>query len=259
MKKKTGSLFGFLFAALVLLVVFFMIRRTFQRPPEVVLPEITGTEEVSGVIPETAQDAVRRVEVTPDTVQRVIDRLARPESYSRTMVIERFWPGGSGQSTASVTVSGGWTRVDLTRGEAETRHLITGGGQSWIWYGEEDRVYSGAAALTADEEEGIPTYEDILRLPVDEIVAADYRALEGVNCIYVETSPDSFGYSQRYWVRVDNGLLVYAERMDGEEVVYRMSGLETDPDVAPAQAFALPDGTPLYGGEDANEENNTEG
>lgn len=36
-------------------------------------------------------------------------------------------------------------------------------------------------------------------LPPERIAAADYRALEGVNCIYVETEPDEAGYVERYW------------------------------------------------------------
>lgn len=56
------------------------------------------------------------------------------------------------------------------------------------------------------------TYEDILALPPERIAAADYRALEGVNCIYVETEPDEAGYVERYWVSVSSGLLAAAER-----------------------------------------------
>ena len=101
------------------------------------------------------------------------------------------------------------------------------------------------AALTQDAEQGILTYEDILALPPERIAAADYRALEGVNCIYVETAEDDWGYVQRYWVSVDTGLLVVAERLQKGETVYRMAALEADQTAPPAETFTLPDGTDL--------------
>ena len=102
------------------------------------------------------------------------------------------------------------------------------------------------AALTQDAEQGILTYEDILALPPERIAAADYRALEGVNCIYVETEPDDAGYVERYWVSVSNGLLCAAEKLQGEDVVYRMAGMSVDSGNVAEDAFTLPDGTVLH-------------
>ena len=105
-----------------------------------------------------------------------------------------------------------------------------------------------ASALTQDAEQGILTYEDILALPPERIAAADYRALEGVNCIYVETEPDDAGYVERYWVSVSNGLLCAAEKLQGEDVVYRMAGMSVDSGNVAEDAFTLPDGTVLHEG-----------
>ena len=60
------------------------------------------------------------------------------------------------------------------------------------------------------------------------IAAADYRSVSGVNCIYVETVQDPEGYSQRYWVSVETGLLVAAERLLEGETIYRMASLTAD-------------------------------
>ena len=86
----------------------------------------------------------------------------------------------------------------------------------------------------------------VLLLPTRDIVAADYRTIgEQVNCIYVETAQDDYGYSLRYWVSVDSGLLVAAETLQDGEATYRM--WETAIDLAPAltDEFTLPDGTKL--------------
>ena len=103
-----------------------------------------------------------------------------------------------------------------------------------------------ASALTQDAEQGILTYEDILALPPERIAAADYRALEGVNCIYVETEPDEAGYVERYWVSVSSGLLAAAERECDGAVVYRMAALTVSYDDVDAEDFTLPNGTVLY-------------
>ena len=66
--------------------------------------------------------------------------------------------------------------------------------------------------------------ETILDLPVEDIAAADYRSVSDVNCIYVETVQDPEGYTQRYWVSVETGLLVASERLL-EETIYRMASL----------------------------------
>ena len=72
-----------------------------------------------------------------------------------------------------------------------------------------------------------------------------YRALEELRCIYVETAEDKAGYSLQYWVSVDSGLLVQAEKRLRGELIYRMSAPQVDQTELDASKFALPDGTPL--------------
>ena len=154
--------------------------------------------------------------------------------------------GGSGVSVITAAAADGWLRLDVTETDGQTRHVITGDDAVYIWYGSSRKVYSGASALTQDAEQGILTYEDILALPPERIAAADYRALEGVNCIYVETEPDEAGYVERYWVSVSSGLLAAAERECDGAVVYRMAALTVSYDGVDAEDFTLPDGTVLY-------------
>lgn len=246
MKKRRISLIGVAFAVLIMLVLVFLLRLTAHRPPAVVLPETDSAQSEGGVVRDEGQNAIRRVEVTPETVQRVIERLARPDNYSRTLTIERRWSGGSGLTSAAVFAAGGWTRVDVAEDGGEARHVITGDGKSWIWYSSDERVFTGAAALSADEEQSIPTYEEVLSLDTERIAVADYRTFGEVNCIYVETAPDALGYADRYWVSVESGLLVAAEREHGNALIYRMMGLEADIGGADEQDFCLPDGEVLF-------------
>lgn len=245
MKKNRFPMMGMAFAMLILLVVGFMLRLTTHRTPEIILPDVDVMTESGETARDAQEGSLRRVSVAPDTVQRVIEQLKRPQRYFRTVTIERIWNGGSAESKASVYVMDGWTRVDVPEGAPDARHVITGNGRTWIWYGSESAVYSGTAVFSADEEQNIPTYENVLKLNVDSITAADYRSRDALNCIYVETAPDELGYLERYWVSVESGLLVAAEREKDGVTVYRMTGLAANVDVQPTDAFVLPDGENL--------------
>ena len=162
------------------------------------------------------------------------------------ITIERYYSGGSGVDRSSVSVDGAWMRVDTEQASGAQSHTISNGERTWVWYGGSELYYESAAAFTADEEQGIPTYEDILRLDKKRIAAADYRLLDTVDCIFVETAADDGGYIERYWVSVSDGLLCAAEKLQGEDVVYRMAGMSVDSGNVAEDAFTLPDGTVLH-------------
>ncbi len=231
------------FLAVTVLAVVLMLGGTLGRTPHITLPD-------SSPLPgQTAGDKTGQVltvvEITPETVQTAIATLSRPEEYRRTVTVEQFWAGGSGIYETAVSVSGGWTRTDRTLSSGRTRHTLTDGEVTHIWYDGEEARTLPAGNISADNEQTIPTYEDILALPPGLIVLADYREISGVNCVYVETAADSRGYVLRYWVGADTGLLVASERLLGGETVYRMAALALDQNGPAAADFILPDGTVL--------------
>jgi len=182
--------------------------------------------------------------VTPQTVQAAIETLSRPEIYSRAITVEQLWSGGQTSYEILVTVDADRSRTDRNMPDGRVRHSIMSGDVTYIWYDEETAYYTTpTGGFSADEEQGIPTYEDILELLPEEIIAADYRSVSGVNCIYVETKEDVYGYTLRYWVSVDTGLLTAAERLHHGETVYRMAALATGEPESTAEVFLLPDGT----------------
>ena len=244
MDKRWQSRITVAFLAVTVLVIAAMLSGTLHRTSRITLPaaeQAPGQAAVGG-------DALTVVEVTPETVQAAVATLSRPQKYSRTVTVEQLWKGGSGAYETAAAVSGGWTRTDRTLPGGRVRHALTDGETTYIWYDSEKEVYAAAAGgISADNEQTIPTYEDILDLPVEAIAAADYRTISGVNCIYVETAEDR-GYVLRYWVNVDTGLLVAAEKLLNGNTVYRMGApsleLIEEPSVSD---FALPDGRVLLG------------
>lgn len=231
------------FVGVTVLVLALMLANTLHRPGEIVLPgSDTSQDESGGDLDPNA--ALQEVKVAPSTVQAAVETLERPETYRRTVTVEQIWSGGSGSYEIAMAVMGPWTRTDRTMPDGRVRHTITGPESVYIWYNSERTVYSAPVGeITADNELPIPTYEDILLLETDQITAADYRAVSNVNCIYVEAQEAD--YTLRYWVSVDTGLLAAAEKLQGEETVYRMASLAVDQAEPTEEDFTLPDGTVL--------------
>lgn len=244
--KRNLNWFTWGFMILMVVVVALMLSGILRRDSGIVLPDTHSTQDTPEEDSETDGNALTVVEVVPETVQAAIATLARPEQYRRTVSVQQLWTGGSGTYEVAVTVSGGWTRTDRTMPDGRVRHTVTGAEESYIWYNNERKVYTApTGTISADHEQSIPTYEEVLELPVEAITAADYRVISGVNCIYVETKEDASGYVRHYWVSVDSGLLVAAEQLLEEEPVYRMTALTLDQTAPSAGDFTLPDGRVL--------------
>ena len=229
---------------LTVLIVAAMLMDTLRRPGQITLPDPDAVENQTTGDAVTEGNALSVVEVRPDTVQAAIATLSRPEVYRRTVTVEQFWEGGSGKYEIAVTVNAPWTRTDRTMPDGRVRHTITGSDTVYIWYNNERAVYMAPVGdVSADMEQSIPTYEDVLDLPVEDITLADYRTISEVNCIYVEAQQG--GYLLRYWVSVDTGLLVASEKLAEGETVYRMGSLTMDQTEPALEEFTLPDGTIL--------------
>lgn len=234
--------------ALAVMLAVLMLGGSLTRTAHITLPSSDPPRDLAAGDGDASSGALTVVEITPETVQDAVASLSRPESYGRSMTIEYLWNGGSGVHELYTIVRGAWTRVDRGLPGGQTRISITNGQETYIWYGYDqgaEVLCLPAGDISADAEQSIPTYEDILDLPAEAIAFADYRPLDALTCIYVETAEDAAGYTTRYWVSVENGLLVRAERLLGEETVYRMTSLYVDQTEYDASRFTLPDGTVL--------------
>ena len=247
MDRQTLNRITAVFLTLLVLVAAFMLSGSFRRTTRVVLPQETPQSEQSPGFPGDSTDALTVVAVAPDTVQAAIETLTRPQQYRQTVSIQQFWSGGNSTTETTAAVMAPWNRLDRPLADGRQRHVLTDGKTTYIWYNNETSVFrASAGTISADMEQFIPTYEDVLRLPVEDIAAADYRTIgDQVNCIFVETSADEAGYTLRYWVSVDTGLLVAAEKLSGKETVYRMWQTMIDLEPVFTGEFTLPDGTVL--------------
>lgn len=231
------------FAVLLLVVVFLLVRGSLRDTVSITLPtsqaDSTGGEQAGA-----PSSNLNVVTITPHTVQPAINTLSRPAAYSRKQVVELFWSGGSGKTESQVYVSGSRTRIDTLLPDGGTRHELVVGNSMAVWYDEETEwTVLHAEQFTADIARRMLSYETVRTLPVQEIVEADYRDLDGRSCIYVATREGRDGYANAYWVGVDTGLLLQAERLYRGEVVYRFTASDPAADPPADELFLLPDGS----------------
>lgn len=246
-KRMAGFTVGII--VLLLVAVFLLAHGRIHRTGNIVLPEIQA--EDTGLKDDESTESLNVIQITPGTVQPAITTLSRPASYSRTQVVETFWSGGSGRETYEVAVSGGLTRIDLTTPDGGSRHVLLTGQRGALWY-DEDRSWTEFEAGQTDHDamQRMPTYEVVRDLPVSQIQKAEYRTTQGgESCIYVETVPNEAGYGDRYWVSTASGLLIRAERIQNDKLIYRFTAGPLREDPPEEGLFRLPDGSLLESGE----------
>lgn len=257
MERGKRTLFAVLVAVIIVVAVFssFAINLFGRDAYQITLPDLSqnGAEDRPGSEVGSG-DWFVRVEVTPQTVQSVIATLIRPQSYYREITIE-LWAGESGSvTTTQVWVDGGWTRSDVTSPSGMVQHNLVGEGTRWLWYNDSYNVVSCPAdQAVSDLVQHIPTYEDVLELSKEEITDTGYEDYSGLNCVFVEVKQEELDSCERYWISVSSGLLVAAERVKNDQLVYRMTALSIESPAPLSSSFALPNGAVLHtvGEEDA--------
>lgn len=207
--------------------------------PPVELPTAEPTDGTAGP-GSTGQDVVS---LTPDTVQAVISMLTRADSYSRTVTVEDYWPGGGSSHELSVWADHGRTRIRAEDGDS-VRNILISGGKLYIWYDYSQEVYVSDKVEDADADEWLRSisYDELLSLPVSAITNASYEQFGGESCIYAEYVAGEFGYVSCVYISVSSGLLMGARVYDGDELIYQMVSSAPDFSTPNESMFELPEG-----------------
>ncbi|MGI6028960.1 MAG: hypothetical protein ACOX81_06090 [Candidatus Heteroscillospira sp.] len=213
-------------AAAVLCVVFYFAHET--ETPVVALPSPPGSGDSLLSTDVLGQGQYLTAAVTPETVQAVVSTLERTGSYSRSVTVERFWDGGSHSESIDCHMRDGSAHLVVT-GSGDEKHILLADGQLYIWYGSGAHSYSGELSPVSessslpDELTGILTYEELLSLDTEQITDAGYTLYNGESCISADYRYGVLGYSSRVYISIATGLLMGAERYDGDTLIYRMS------------------------------------
>ena len=145
---------------IVLVLVFGMVLLRFNRMNvQYTLPDKAAQNPGSG---EDPIGGGQTVAVTRENVQAVIASLTRPKAYSRTIHIELYYGTGSASFTVQSAV-GEDAALAAISGPGGRRFVLTAGEDRYIWY-EGDKEYYTADAASADADQMMLTYEDIIAL-----------------------------------------------------------------------------------------------
>lgn len=246
--RKRTALAAVIIVVVLAAVLYSFSMNLFAPVPELDLADLDALNSEAPSAQQSGGQGGLMVGVSTQTVQSLIASLNRYESYSRSVTVEYFAAGQmAGTASAQVWSEAGWTRCDLTLSSGRVEHSIMGDGRLWLWYDREAAVYIGPAEdLSADLVQRLPTYEDVLLLKPEDITAAGYEEREDQPCVYVEAGTE-LGYTERYWISVDSGLLVAAETEKDGEVVYAVTARDVVSPLDETQGiFVLPDGTVLH-------------
>jgi len=214
------------------------------NPPAVVLPNLESDSSNASSQTDGSSTTLAWINVTPETVQNVIESLNRADSYYREQYSELFWPDSSATFSANIFVDRTWMRIDLTHPTGIVRHELIGSETAYYWYeGSTAWRSEPAEGYSSDLAQRSPTYETILALNPSSILTARYEQYHNFSCIYVEVFDDALGYTERYWVDVSSGLLIFAETEKDDTVVYRMTTTNLQMPCPFTIPLDLPDGT----------------
>ena len=228
--------------ALVAAVAFLALRLgwfdTVTAP--VILPETTALPTASGGGEPGGGPTL--AEVTPETVQAVVRTLDRPDSYSRRMLVNSYWEGGSRNWQIQVWQKNAVERIRISTGGEEDKNLLLADGEVCIWYGDGPEIFRAPAdaELLGDTLQMLPRYEDLLSLDESQIEEAGYVNLYGTWRIMAAVREQPTGCLMVYYISIETGLLEAAERRDGDRLIYRMTSEQADLSAPEDGVFLLP-------------------
>lgn len=194
--------------------------------PEIILPQSGGTDiELEG---ETQQYNHRVIdEITMDTssVQRVVASLRRPGEYSFTGQVTYYYGDGqTGVFSVRGAVRGELCKVVQSMPDGLFKHTILTPASVYIWSSSTLSYYKGAAGnVSADELALLPTYEDLLSVPQEEIADASFEKNgEGQLCVYARRLSADGSLEEQYYIDVQTGLLTSFTAYEAGKPTYAM-------------------------------------
>lgn len=218
----------------------FAIRLTRESGSEIAIP--IPADSASDSAEEIPAD-IDMLYVSEENVQKVIATLARPSAYSRDIMIESFWDGGSNVYNSSVSVRGGVTALRTFFG-GTAKFIVITDEYTYIWYaGDSEPVrMKNSDGAPDDEYQMIITYEDILELDRSEIQSAGFINDANGPGIFVKYISSPLGYVTEVYISIELGIITGAEQYDGDTLIYRMSTGVCSLEIPGDTGFILPNG-----------------
>lgn len=192
----------------------------------------------------TGEDSIIRAEVNRETVQSALSILKRADSFSRTYKIKTYWDGGESESDFSLWKKGNNIRMSYSE-QNTVKNILIIENDLYIWYDDSSSVLHSKLSENNLSKEidmfsRLVTYEDVLSVPVENILDAGYFEKNEQQCIFVEYKSIDQNYVNQIYVSVDSGLLVSSSRYYGEKLANTMESVSTELSTPPNDFFAAP-------------------
>lgn len=226
-----------LFIALIIAIVAIRVWGGSVDTPSIVIPSPSpeaGDSELGG--------SANRLEVSPETVRELLQHVDRSDVYSRGYQLFTYWDGGEAEARVNVWQKGELFRVKHNQNNV-IKNILISGSDVHYWYEGSKSVYSASLSDTGDDVlddyARLITLEELMSLPDEDILRAGYDERDGESCIYVEYESDG-NRVYRLYVSVNNGLLISAEVLENDSLIYLLRSVITESSIPSDDIFLLP-------------------
>lgn len=244
-KRSTTALIAAMFVVAVGIFISFFLSSNQNDSYTITLPGQGSAEiDTSHDIGESNRDQVSTISINAGNIQAVVASLQRPETYHCQISTIYYY-----QDTQTTIKSELWKVGDQIRisqfnaeGQPVQQTLLT---NDWVYLWDEGSTYRRYARQENDMDlySRAPSYEDLVKMDLAQILTSELREQDGALCLYAETRDALTGESEQWYILVENGLLLQASgSVDGiSTYTSYMTALQLK---SPAEdLFVLPDGT----------------
>ncbi|NLV86308.1 MAG: hypothetical protein GX025_03690 [Clostridiales bacterium] len=180
--------------------------------------------------------------VTKDTVQTVLSKLSKVESFSRSYTVTTYWQGGESEESINYWQKGKNIRMSLSR-NGYVKNTLIADDKLYFWYDSVDKIneteIKEESLASTDRYARLISYEELLESGIADIKDAGYIEKLGEPCIFAEYV-GSDNYVNRVYISVSSGLLLAYERYEGSKLAVSMEAEYTDLSTPSDDIFAPP-------------------
>ncbi len=208
------------------------------------IPDIAEIPEEVPEVENTENPDYVRLEITPENVQSVVRELSRPSEYYVETKSELYYDNKSTEYLRRRWVRNNVSRIDIYNSYGNvTMSAILDAENAYYWYNGAARYITlPKGNFSAEDEQMMMDYTDLLELPQHAIKSAYLIRYEGEMCIYTEALRDD-GMYEKYWVSVNDGLLRQGQILKGSTVVFSVVQMQLDASPQGDAHFTLPNKT----------------
>lgn len=250
MSIKKGVILAIVFTVVVaaagILVNTFLLGGSGYQAGNIVLPQQGDLDiDFSDDLRTHNQNVLKEVTVDRENVIDVIQTLFRPQEYSYKAEAAVISDEGRRTLSTSGYISFNHAKIILAfEGDAPAQHTVLTEDRVFIWAEGSQVYYEGSRGEFSSDDIGmIPTYEDIVKLDNFTVIEGSFLIDEdGQSLIFAKVLNANTGMVEKYYVSVENGLLIRSETEQDEKTVYQMHITELELKSPDGSNYMLPSG-----------------